>query len=114
MSASATARRGEGRSDGSEHKSTFVERTLAPSVAGSVFVNAGRDRQTTLAARPAGARLPGRTDRSSSTSGRPLFTETVFSRPSKLKLIDTAHGHGTTLSSMSRADMLSRFGPSPR
>lgn len=76
-------------------KSTFVELTLAPLLPGSVFVNAdeiARQRWPDTAAEHSyeAARVAAATRARLIQVGRSFIAETVFSHPSKLKLIDDA------------------------
>jgi predicted ABC-type ATPase len=78
-------------------KSTFVELTLAPLLAGSVFVNADEIAKQRWPDDPAAhayeaVRLAAETRAKLIELGRPFIAETVFSHPSKLELIDTARG----------------------
>ena len=80
-------------------KSTFVERTLAPLLPGSVFVNAdeiaGRRWPGDAAAHAYdAARVAADTRARLIELRRPFIAETVFSHPSKLELIDAAHTAG--------------------
>ena len=78
-------------------KSTFVEFTLAPLLPGSVFVNADeiakqRWPQDSAAHAYEAAQIAAAETRANLIElGRPFIAETVFSHPSKLDLIDTAH-----------------------
>jgi predicted ABC-type ATPase len=83
-------------------KSTFVELTLAPLLPGSVFVNADEIAKQRWPHDPAAhayeaARIAADTRAKLIELGRAFIAETVFSRPSKLELIDTAHGAGYTV-----------------
>jgi predicted ABC-type ATPase len=83
-------------------KSTFVELTLAPLLPGSVFVNADEIARQRWPSDPAehayGAALVAAETRAKLIElGRPFIAETVFSHPSKLELIDTAHDAGYTV-----------------
>jgi len=77
-------------------KSTFVEFTLAPLLPGSVFVNADeiakqRWPQDSAAHAYEAAQIAAETRAKLIELGRPFIAETMFSHPSKLDLIDTAH-----------------------
>jgi predicted ABC-type ATPase len=83
-------------------KSTFVELTLSPLLPGSVFVNADEiAKQRWPDDAPAhayeAARIAAETREKLIQLGRPFIAETVFSHPSKLELIDTAHAAGYTV-----------------
>ena len=83
-------------------KSTFVELTLAPLLVGSVFVNAdeiakGRWPQDPAEHAYEAALIAAETRAKLIELGRPFIAETVFSHPSKLELIDTAHAAGYTV-----------------
>ena len=83
-------------------KSTFVELTLAPLLPGSVFVNAdeiakGRWPQDPAEHAYEAALIAAETRAKLIELGRPFIAETVFSHPSKLELIDTAHAAGYTV-----------------
>jgi predicted ABC-type ATPase len=83
-------------------KSTFVELTLAPLLAGSVFVNAdeiakGRWPKDPTAHAYDAAIVAAQTRANLIELGRPFIAETVFSHPSKLELIDTARAAGYTV-----------------
>ena len=83
-------------------KSTFVELTLAPLLKGSVFVNAdeiadGRWPDDPAAHAVEAALIAAETRAKLIELGRPFIAETVFSHPSKLELIDTAHAAGYTV-----------------
>ena len=83
-------------------KSTFVELTLAPLLPGSVFVNADEIAKQRWPDDPAAhaydaARVAADTRARLIELGRPFIAETVFSHPSKLDLIDTAHAAGYTV-----------------
>jgi predicted ABC-type ATPase len=84
-------------------KSTFVRKTLAPVLpAGTPFVNADE-----IAARRwpneqqeksyEAARVAAATRESLIGAGQSFMTETVFSHPSKLDLVDAAHAAGYTV-----------------
>jgi predicted ABC-type ATPase len=78
-------------------KSTFVELTLAPLLPGSVFVNADEIAKQRWPTNPAAhaheaALIAAETRVKLIELGWPFIAETVFSHPSKLKLIDTARG----------------------
>jgi predicted ABC-type ATPase len=80
-------------------KSTFVELTLAPLLPGSVFVNADEIAKQRWPENPAehayhAALIAAETRAKLIDLGRPFIAETVFSHPSKLDLIDTAHDAG--------------------
>ncbi|GLP81061.1 zeta toxin family protein [Mycobacterium antarcticum] len=83
-------------------KSTFVELTLAPLLPGSVFVNADEIARQRWPDDPAShaydaARIAADT-RSALIDRRVSFiAETVFSHPSKLELVATAHTAGYTI-----------------
>lgn len=83
-------------------KSTFVELTLAPLLKTSVFVNAdeiAKERWPQDPSRHAyeAARVAAQTRETLIGLGRSFIAETVFSHPSKLELIDTAHAAGYTV-----------------
>ena len=83
-------------------KSTFVEFTLAPLLPGSVFVNADEIAKHRWPANPAAhaydaARVAADTRARLIELGRAFIAEAVFSHPSKLDLIDTAHAAGYTV-----------------
>jgi predicted ABC-type ATPase len=79
-------------------KSTFVERQLVKLLPGSVFVNADEIAKRRWANDPpAHAYEAAETREKLIELGRPFIAETVFSHPSKLELIDTAHGAGYTV-----------------
>lgn len=83
-------------------KSTFVELTLAGLLPGSLFVNAdviARQRWPDDAAAHSydAARIAADTRAALIAAGRPFIAETVFSHPSKLELIDSAHDAGYTV-----------------
>jgi predicted ABC-type ATPase len=83
-------------------KSTFVELTLAPLLKGSVFVNADEIAKGRWPDDPAGhayeaALIAAETRARLIELGRPFIAETVFSHPSKLELINTAHAAGYTV-----------------
>jgi predicted ABC-type ATPase len=83
-------------------KSTFVELTLAPMLAGSVFVNADEIAKQRWPKDPAAheydaALIAAETRAKLIELGRSFIAETVFSHPSKLELIDTAHAAGYTV-----------------
>jgi predicted ABC-type ATPase len=80
-------------------KSTFVELTLAPLLGGSVFVNADEIARQRWPHDPAAhayeaALLAAETRAKLIELGLSFIAETVFSHPSKLELIDTAHTAG--------------------
>jgi len=80
-------------------KSTFVELTLAPLLAGSQFVNADEIAKRRWPEDPVShayeaAAVAAATRARLIELGQPLIAETVFSHPSKLELIDTAHAAG--------------------
>ena len=80
-------------------KSTFVELTLAPLLPGSVFVNADEIAKQRWPDDPAAhayeaARVAADTRARLIELGESFIAETVFSHPSKLELIDTAHAAG--------------------
>jgi predicted ABC-type ATPase len=83
-------------------KSTFVELTLAPLLTGSVFVNADEIAKQRWPKDPAShayeaALLAAETRTKLIELGLSFIAETVFSHPSKLELIDTAHTAGYTV-----------------
>src|SRR6267154_3787554 len=83
-------------------KSTFVELTLAPLLPGSFFVNADEIAKQRWPKDPAAhaydaALLAAETRTKLIELGRSFIAETVFSHPSKLDLIDAAHGAGYTV-----------------
>lgn len=83
-------------------KSTFVALILAPLLPGSVFVNADEIAKRRWPADPAehayeAALIAADTRTKLIELGRPFIAETVFSHPSKLELIDTAHTAGYTV-----------------
>jgi predicted ABC-type ATPase len=83
-------------------KSTFVELTLAPLLKGSVFVNADEIAKARWPQDPSAhaydaALIAADTREKLIELGRPFIAETVFSHPSKLELIDTAHAAGYTV-----------------
>jgi predicted ABC-type ATPase len=83
-------------------KSTFVERQLSTLLQGSVFVNAdeiakGRWPDDPSAHAYDAALVAAQTRTKLIESGRPFIAETVFSHPSKLELIDTAHAADYTV-----------------
>lgn len=83
-------------------KSTFIELTLAPLLAGSVFVNADEIAKQRWPNDPTAhaydaALIAAETRAKLIELGRPFIAETVFSHPSKLELIDTAHAAGYTV-----------------
>ena len=83
-------------------KSTFVELTLAPLLPGSVFVNADEIAKQRWPEDPAAhayeaALIAAETRAKLIELGRAFIAETVFSHPSKLELIDTAHAAGYTV-----------------
>lgn len=83
-------------------KSTFVALTLAPLLAGSVFVNAdeiARRRWPSSAVEHSydAARIAGETRLALIEQGRSFIAETVFSHASKLELIEIAHASGYTV-----------------
>jgi predicted ABC-type ATPase len=83
-------------------KSTFVELTLAPLLGGSVFVNADEIARQRWPKDPAShayeaALLAAETRTKLIELGLSFIAETVFSHPSKLELIDTAHTAGYTV-----------------
>jgi predicted ABC-type ATPase len=80
-------------------KSTFVELTLAPLLPRSVFVNADEIAKHRWPTGPAAhtyeaARVAADTRTKLIDLRRSFIAETVFSHPSKLELIDTAHAAG--------------------
>jgi predicted ABC-type ATPase len=80
-------------------KSTFVELTLAPLLVGSAFVNADEIAIARWPDDPAehaseAAMIAAETREKLIELGRSFIAETVFSHPSKLELIDTAHAAG--------------------
>jgi predicted ABC-type ATPase len=83
-------------------KSSFVALTLAPLLPRSVFVNADEIARQRWPADPMShaydaARLAADTRSALIELGRPLIAETVFSHPSKLDLLRTAHAAGFTV-----------------
>jgi predicted ABC-type ATPase len=83
-------------------KSTFVELTLTPLLVGSVFVNADEIGKQRWPKDPAAhayeaALIAAETRTKLIELGRSFIAETVFSHPSKLELIDTAHAAGYTV-----------------
>ena len=83
-------------------KSTFVELTLAPLLPGSVFVNADEIAKQRWPDDPAAhaydaARVAADTRARIIELGQSFIAETVFSHPSKLELIDTAHAADYTV-----------------
>ncbi|HXO49870.1 MAG TPA: zeta toxin family protein [Mycobacterium sp.] len=83
-------------------KSTFIELTLAPLLAGSVFVDADEIAKQRWPNDPTAhaydaALIAAETRAKLIELGRPFIAETVFSHPSKLELIDTAHAAGYTV-----------------
>ena len=83
-------------------KSTFVELTLAPLLPGSAFVNADEIAKHRWPQSPAqhsyeAARIASDTRLKLIELGESFISETVFSHPSKLELIDTAQATGYTL-----------------
>lgn len=83
-------------------KSTFIELTLAPLLPGSSFVNADEiakrrwpDDSATHAYEA--ARIAAETRAKLIERGESFIAETVFSHPSKLKLIDSADAAGYTV-----------------
>lgn len=80
-------------------KTTFVEHLVAPAAAMSVSVNADLIAAQRWPDDPAGhayeaAAVAEATRLALIERGQPLIAETVCSHPSKLALIDVAHGHG--------------------
>jgi predicted ABC-type ATPase len=83
-------------------KSTFIELTLAPLLPRSVFVNADEIAKRRWPHDPAGhsydaARIAAQTRAQLIEHGASLIAETVFSHPSKLELLDSAHANGYTV-----------------
>jgi predicted ABC-type ATPase len=83
-------------------KSTFVELTLAPLLAGSVFVNADEIAKQRWPDDPSAhaydaALIAAQTRTKLIELYRPFIVETVFSHPSKLELVDSAHDAGYTV-----------------
>jgi predicted ABC-type ATPase len=83
-------------------KSTFVEFTLAPLLPGSGFVNADEIARQRWPDDPAphayqAARVAAETRAKLIELGASFIAETVFSHPSKLELIDTAHAADYTI-----------------
>jgi predicted ABC-type ATPase len=83
-------------------KSTFVEFTLAPLLPGSGFVNADEIARQRWPDDPAphayqAARVAAATRAKLIELGASFIAETVFSHPSKLELIDTAHAADYTI-----------------
>ncbi len=84
-------------------KSTFVEFVLRGVRPAAPFVNADEIAKVRWPDDPAAhsyeaARVAERTRAHLIASGQPFIAETVFSHPSKLELIDSAHGAGFTVS----------------
>lgn len=80
-------------------KSTFVERTLSPRLPGSVFVNADLIAKRRWPDDPLNhsydaAQIAAKTRDALIAQGRSFIAETVFSHPSKLDLIESAHAAG--------------------
>lgn len=80
-------------------KSTFIELTLAPLLVGSQFVNADEIAKQRWPDDPMShayeaAAVAAATRAKLIELGRSFIAETVFSHPSKLELIDTAHAEG--------------------
>jgi predicted ABC-type ATPase len=83
-------------------KSTFVARTLAPLLKGSVFVNADEIAEARWPDGPPphadeAALIAAQTRDKLIEDGRSFIAETVFSHPSELELIDAAHAAGYTV-----------------
>lgn len=83
-------------------KSTFIELTLAPLLPSSSFVNADEIAKRRWPEDPAGhaydaAKVAAQTRARLIELGESFIAETVFSHPSKLELIDTAHAAGYTV-----------------
>ena len=83
-------------------KSTFVEFTLAPLLPGGVLVNADEIASARWPQDPSGhayqaAQVAADTRARLIELGRSFIAETVFSHPSKLALIDTAHAADYTV-----------------
>jgi predicted ABC-type ATPase len=83
-------------------KSAFVEFTLGPLLPGSVFVNADEIAKQRWPENPVehaydAALIAAETRAKLIDLGRPFIAETVFSHPSELDLIDTAHAAGYTV-----------------
>jgi predicted ABC-type ATPase len=83
-------------------KSTFIELTLAPLLRGSSFVNADEIAKLRWPDAPgahayAAARIAADTRAKLIERGESFIAETVFSHPSKLELIDSAHAVGYTV-----------------
>jgi predicted ABC-type ATPase len=83
-------------------KSTFIEFTLAPLLPDSAFVNADVIAKQRWPEGPAShsyeaARVAAETRAKLIEIGASFIAETVFSHPSKLELIDTAHAAGYTI-----------------
>lgn len=80
-------------------KSTFIELTLAPLLPGSALVNADEIAKQRWPQAPAdhayeAARIAADTRTRLIELGESFIAETVFSHPTKLELIDTAHAAG--------------------
>ncbi|MGW0160843.1 zeta toxin family protein [Mycobacterium sp. NPDC003323] len=83
-------------------KSTFIELTLAPLLPGSPAVNADEIARHRWSAAPLehayeAARIAAATRAKLIELGESFIAETVFSHPSKLELIDSAHSAGYTV-----------------
>lgn len=83
-------------------KSTFIELTLAPLLPGSAVVNADEIAKLRWPEDPTGhayeaARVAAQTRERLIELGESFIAETVFSHPSKLDLLDSAHVHGYTV-----------------
>lgn len=80
-------------------KSTFIELTLAPLLPGSVYVNADEIAERRWPQDPIGhaydaAHVAAQTRARLIERGESFIAETVFSHPSKLELLDSAHSRG--------------------
>jgi len=83
-------------------KSTFIELTLAPLLPGIVYVNADEIAQRRWPDDPAGHSYEAARNAADARTklielGESFITETVFSHPSKLELLDAAHAAGYTV-----------------
>lgn len=83
-------------------KSTFIELTLAPLLPAGAVVNADEIAHRRWPDDPAGhsyeaARIASATRLELIRRGESFIAETVFSHPSKLELVDTAHAAGYTV-----------------
>ncbi|GAC57132.1 hypothetical protein GOHSU_16_00900 [Gordonia hirsuta DSM 44140 = NBRC 16056] len=80
-------------------KSTLITDLLLPRLSGSFYVNADEIARQRWPDDPEArsydaAQIAARTRAGLITMGRPFIAETVFSHPSKLELLDSAHAHG--------------------